>query len=60
MGLDEAVQHRTESENRGHTASHSESISAAIGILTSGFCDTAPLVDDYESQGKKKKRGMHL
>ena len=59
MSLDEVLQQRAESENRGYTASHSESISAAIGILTSGFYDTAPSVDDYESQGKKKKRGMH-
>ena len=59
MALDEVMQQRAESESQGHTASHSESISAAIGILTSGFCDTAPSVDDSERQEKKKRRGMH-
>ena len=59
MGLDEVIQQRAESESQGHASSHSESISAAIGILTSGFCDTAPSVDDYERQEKKKRRGMH-
>ena len=61
--LDEAQQHRDESERQGHNASHSEAITAAIGILTSGFCDTAPQVDDAERRRKKelekKKRGIH-
>ena len=63
MSLDEAQQHRDESERQGHSASHSKAISAAIDILTSGFCDTTPQVDNAERRRKKelekKKRGMH-
>lgn len=63
MSLDESLQHNAKSESQGHNAYHSESISAAIDILTSCFFNTAQQVDDAERRRKKerekKKRGMH-